>query len=153
MRFAVLGLGSIGRRHAGNLLALGQQTLGFDVDPAGRKALEEAGGKTVAERDAALEWAADGGTVVVASPNGQHRTDVLDALSAGSHVFVEKPFAHRLDGLAEAVDQAQANGQIVFAAHNLRYHPAVEDARKLLDQESPEEGYLFKAFARKEVQP
>jgi len=96
-------------------------------------AFEALGGETFSDRDAALNLAADGGAVIVASPNGQHRADFLDALAAGSHVFVEKPFAHRLDGLTDAVTVAQRHGQTVFAAHNLRYHPAVETARSLLD--------------------
>ena len=132
MRFVVLGLGSIGRRHAANLMALGQSVHGFDVVAGRRRAFEAGGGDAVVERDEALQLAADGGAVVVASPNGQHRDDVLDALAAGSHVFVEKPFAHRLDGLQAALARAQENGQIVFAAHNLRYHPAVDGARKAL---------------------
>ena len=132
MQIVVLGLGSIGRRHAGNLVALGHRVVGYDTDEARLKAFEDSGGQTVPERTAALEKAANGGVVVISSPSGQHHSDVLDALARGSHIFVEKPFAHRLDGLEEALATAQRHGQVVFAAHNLRYNPVVESARALL---------------------
>ncbi len=132
MAIVVLGLGSIGRRHARNLMMLGQNVVGFDVDAAARKAFEESGGKAVADRTEALELATGGGAVIIASPSGRHFADTLDALSAGCHVFVEKPFAHRLDGLEAAVRTAQSKGQTVFAAHNLRYHPMVQAAHEIL---------------------
>ena len=34
MRFVVLGVGSIGQRHARNLQALGHEVLTFDADPS-----------------------------------------------------------------------------------------------------------------------
>ncbi len=126
---AVLGLGSIGLRHAGNLLALGEEVLGFDPDPARRACFEAAGGTTTGDRDTVL---GDAGAVVVATPSGHHLADLGDAIAAGCHVFVEKPLAHRADGVSGLLDEAEARGLVVFAGLNLRYHPCVERARETL---------------------
>ena len=78
MRIVVLGLGSIGRRHAINLLRQGLPVAGFDVDPVACKAFTNCGGELVTERETALAVASNGGAVIIATPNGRHRADVVD---------------------------------------------------------------------------
>ncbi len=129
MSVAVLGLGSIGMRHARNLLSLDRTVIGFDPAPDRRSALNKAGGTAVATRDAAIEAAA---AVVVASPNAHHFEDMSAAVDAGRHVFVEKPLAHTVDGVSDIVDRAQAADRVVFAGLNQRFNPAIREARALI---------------------
>lgn len=126
---AVLGLGSIGMRHAANALALGRPVIGFDPSPERRALLERAGGTAVAERRAALAAAR---AAVIASPSEHHLDDLAAAVAAGCHVLVEKPLAHRIDGIAALLDDADATGRVVAVAMMLRLHPAVVRARTLL---------------------
>jgi predicted dehydrogenase len=129
VRVAVLGLGSIGLRHARNLLASGAEVVGFDPSPERRGLLEEAGGAAHAEREAALDGAQ---AVVIASPSGLHLGDLRVAVEAGLHALVEKPLAHTDQGLDELLAEAEAASLVVFPALNLRFHPAVEAAREVL---------------------
>lgn len=128
---AVLGLGSIGLRHARNLLALGRVAVGFDPDPARRAALEALGGRAVDSRAAALDGAAG---AVIASPNAYHLDDLRAVIDAGAAALVEKPLAHDPDAVAPVLAAAAARGLAVFAALNLRYHPAVIAGRAALAQ-------------------
>ncbi|MEW5728897.1 MAG: Gfo/Idh/MocA family oxidoreductase [Pseudomonadota bacterium] len=128
-RIAVLGLGSIGLRHARNALALGLEAVGFDPDPTRRALLEAAGGKAVADRDQALEGAF---AAVVATPSELHKSDLERCVNARAHVLVEKPLAHTLDGLQPLLDAARADGVLVAAGFNLRFRAAVVAARALL---------------------
>mgnify|MGYP003151312883 CR=1 FL=1 len=81
MIVAVLGMGSIGYRHAVNLLALEQTVVGFDPDPIqGPSSSLLLGVKMAETREAALE-AAD--AVVIASPNTNHLEDLTAAVDAG----------------------------------------------------------------------
>jgi predicted dehydrogenase len=130
MAIAVLGLGSIGLRHAGNLLMLGERVVGFDPDQARRDKLASIGGEVESDRSAAL-MAAE--AVVVASPSQYHGADLADAISAGCHVFAEKPLCHRVDGISDLLEEAASKDLVVFAAHNLRFHPAVERAKQAID--------------------
>ena len=130
MTVAILGLGSIGTRHAVNALGLGETVIGFDPDPARRKLLSEKGGQQAESRAQALDGAQ---AAVVASPNVCHLDDILAALSAGCHVMVEKPLVHSTDGAQALLDQAKMSEKVVFAAHNLRFHPAVCAAKAVLD--------------------
>lgn len=126
---AVLGLGSIGLRHARNLIALGCNVTGFDPDPQRRELLDAAGGTSLADSAAALDGCA---AAVVASPSHQHRSDLARAIDAGLHVFIEKPLSHTASGMGELLAQAAAKERIVFAGLMLRWHPCVELAREIL---------------------
>ncbi len=129
MRIAVLGLGSIGLRHARNLLASQHDVAGFDPDPECQAPLIEMGGAAVESREGALSGA---DAAVIASPNGYHFDDLTAAVEAGCHAFVEKPLAHTLDGVASLLDRAEARGLCVFVGFNLRFHPAVQATKKAL---------------------
>lgn len=129
MTLAILGLGSIGIRHAGNALAMSEKVTGFDPDPVRRQLLIEKGGQAAESRAAAL---AGTRAAVVASPNAHHLDDIHAALSANCHVMVEKPLAHSTEGVQALLDMAQASNRLVFAAHNLRFHPAVMAAKAII---------------------
>lgn len=128
---AVFGLGSIGLRHARNALDLGQDVTGFDPDADRRALLADAGGKAVESREEAMAQAE---AVIVASPNQLHRDDIAYAIACRRHVFAEKPFAHTAEGMADLLAMARSNDTVIFVAQNIRYHPAIREARQLLDE-------------------
>ena len=127
---AVIGLGSVGLRHASNLLDMGIPVAGYDPDPARRAQLRDRGGKAMESRDAALTQA---GSAVIASPNAAHLDDARTALGAGCHVLIEKPLAHKIDGVEEMLGQAAESGLLVAIAHNQRFQPGVEATKKIID--------------------
>lgn len=129
MNVAVIGLGSMGLRHAVNLIALGKSVVGFDPMSERRAALETAGGRAVESREAALH---DVAAAVIASPNAAHLSDLDAALGAGCHILVEKPLAHTSVGLDALLSKAEAAKRIIFVAQNLRLHPAVAHAKARL---------------------
>lgn len=126
---AVLGLGSIGLRHASNALALGRRVIGFDPSPERRDLLAAKGGHVTDSRDAAITAV---GAVVVASPSDMHLDDLTACIQAGRHVMVEKPLAHSSHGLARVLDQAEAHGLTVMVAMMLRLNPVTVRARAIL---------------------
>ena len=129
MRVAVLGLGSMGRRHAANAIALGHEVRGFDPDPDACADLAGHGGLAFGSEQEALERC---DTAVVASPTALHLRHAAQALGAGCHVLVEKPLADRVGRLEELCALARAQRLVFAVAQNLRYHPAVVAARGLL---------------------
>ena len=126
---AVLGLGSIGLRHARNALALGQEVIGFDPSAQRRELLRSAGGEAAIGRGQALDRA---DAVVVASPSGCHLDDLAECIGRKLPVLVEKPLAHRADQVAPLLEQAGRDGVMVAVAMMLRLHPAVARTRALL---------------------
>jgi predicted dehydrogenase len=68
--------------------------------------------------------------VIIATPAETHAALAARALTAGKHVFVEKPLALTYrDGL-QLVRQARAAGLTLMVGHILEYHPAVVELVK-----------------------
>lgn len=71
--------------------------------------------------------------VDVSTPGYLHRDVVLEALGAGKHVYCEKPLANTLDEAAEMYAAWKRAGTISMINFNYRRVPAVQLARKLIE--------------------
>lgn len=121
MRVAVLGQGSIGRRHAGLLRELGAEVVTFDpAAPA-----------DTADEAPALDGA---DAVLVASPSSLHEEQALRCVAAGLPTLVEKPLALDAWGAMRVRHAAERAGVPVGVAMNLRHHPGVLGVRAALDR-------------------
>ena len=72
--------------------------------------------------------------VVVATPNFLHREIVLAALAAGKHVLCEKPLALNRKDAEEMLRAAERSGRVHMTAFTYRYTPAIQYARRLIEQ-------------------
>lgn len=120
---AVLGQGSIGRRHARLLLELGCDVIVHD--PAATAAVV-AGTRWAADEAQALAGAE---MAIVASPTSEHLAQARRVVRAGCHVLVEKPLAVTADGVEDLLDAARAADVAVAVAMNLRHHPGPAGVR------------------------
>jgi predicted dehydrogenase len=123
MKLAILGLGSIGRRHLQNFQAVGVDVLtGYDAAPAQREsaAAQFPFLRVAATPEAALE-SADG--AVICTPPDSHIALGRLAAERGAHLMVEKPFAVSADGLEPFLRFCDERGRRVLIAHNWRYWP------------------------------
>lgn len=111
----VLGAGSIGRRHARNLVAAGARVVVTDPDADRARTVE--GAEAVPFRPEDL-GRFDG--VVVASPTADHARDARWALASDCRVLVEKPLATSVSELGDL----EADGR-VMVGYNLRLHDPV----------------------------
>ena len=140
MRVLVIGLGSIGKRHVGNLEALGLACGSIallrrkeSANPFGDEVLRAHPGHAVFHdlTDALLGHRPQ--AVVVSSPNALHVPAALAAARAGAHVLVEKPLSHSLQGVDELVAEVGQRKLVGMVAYNLRFHPALRQAKSWLD--------------------
>lgn len=129
MRLAILGLGSMGLKHAENARAQGCTVIGFDPDSAALAKLESLGGLCVESAGAAIQQSE---SVVIASPPACHLDHIAAALAAGRPTLVEKPLSDRVGDLVTLLSEAEQRGTVVAVAQNLRFHPAVNAARTML---------------------
>ena len=90
MKIGILGLGSIGMRHAKNLMAMGRHISSAMIPSVERMQLfKQAGGEDAPEEMIYYDCDA----VVIASPSECHWGQVLKCMDASKHIFVEKPIA------------------------------------------------------------
>jgi predicted dehydrogenase len=64
--------------------------------------------------------------VLIASPNGAHAEQVLEALAAGLHVLVEKPLCLSREDAARIVAARDRGARVVQVGYMKRHDPAVE---------------------------
>lgn len=70
--------------------------------------------------------------VLLITPNYLHRKQVIAALDADLHVFVEKPIALNLDEGIEMISKAEAKGLVLMVGHNMRFWPGARRAKEYL---------------------
>jgi predicted dehydrogenase len=71
--------------------------------------------------------------VVIATPNGTHHPLARDALLAGRHVVVDKPFTVALADARELVALAHAQRRVLSVFHNRRWDGDFLTLRRLVD--------------------
>ena len=132
MNIAVIGLGSIGRRHLGNFHAIGVETLrAYDASETQRHALGTQ--FPYARITPTLEAALDGADgVVVCTPPSSHLEIARLAAARGAHLMIEKPLAGSSEGLDDLLRACDARGLRVLTAYNWRYWPPMQFAERLL---------------------
>ncbi|MEA9555615.1 oxidoreductase [Xanthomonas nasturtii] len=87
----------------------------------------------VADLDSALaDPALD--AVVLATPNQTHAPFALQALAAGKHVLVDKPFALDAAQARAMVDAAAAAGRVISVFQNRRWDADFLTVRRLIDE-------------------
>jgi len=72
--------------------------------------------------------------VYIASKTWNHHRDLMTAIEAGKHVLCEKPFTDTADQAREVYEAADRAGVFCQEGMWLRFFPAVEHARALLDR-------------------
>jgi len=132
MKFLIAGLGSIGRRHFRNLIALGEKDI---VLLRTRKATlpdDELAGYPVETdfNEAIKKHKPD--AVVVANPTALHLDVAIPAAEAGCHILLEKPVSDSLDRLDILQQAAQKSGSKILVGFQFRYHPTLNKAHELL---------------------
>ena len=130
----IIGSGSVGKRHARNLAALGCRI--SCVDPRAERRAELAAETPVvgshATAEAALGVAGLDG-VVVASPTAYHPASTLAALEAKLPVLLEKPVAKSAAEAEIMLRAEQTAGVPVLLGYTWRWWPPLKRLRELLD--------------------
>ena len=134
VRFAVVGCGHIGKRHAAMVLGHDEARLVAVVDVAWEGSQSEG---VITSPDWAKDAQAfssltealkqmDVDVVSVCTPNGTHVELATNAVAAGCHVILEKPMGLRSQGVAELKRSAEKAGVTVFGVMQNRYAPAAQ---------------------------
>lgn len=134
MRIAVLGCGSIGRRHLHNLAALGERDLlAFDPDTAALRALQDETGACCCD-DLQDVWRRHPQVAIVTAPTNLHVELALAAARQGCHLFIEKPLSHSLDGIDALLGKAARRRLVTMVACNMRFHPGPITVKRLIEE-------------------
>ncbi len=125
IRFAVVGCGHIGKRHAEMISRNGDCELValVDVKPEGELGLTPYGVPFFSSLDQLLCSHVDADVITVATPNGLHFKQALQVLESGCHVVVEKPVTLNRDEAAQLIEVAKERSRRLFLVMQNRYSP------------------------------
>lgn len=132
MKFMIAGLGSIGRRHLRNLVALGERDiLLYRTHQSTLPDQELAGFATETDLDAALAQRPD--AVIVANPTACHLDVALPAAAAGCSLLLEKPISDALDDRVSQLQKiVDSKGLKVLVGFQFRFHPTLVQIHDLI---------------------
>ena len=133
-KFLIAGLGSIGRRHLRNLIALGENDVVLLRTHLSTLPEDELRGFAVETDLAEALKRHQPAAVIVANPTALHLDIAIPAADAGCSILLEKPISDSLDRL-ELLQSAVARGLgSVLVGFQLRFHPCLVRARELIRQ-------------------
>ena len=135
MKAAVIGCGSIGRRHIKIFKKLGVSISAYNRGI--RRRLQAKKDFNIPVYDSITQMLSDETPdfVVIASPNSFHLTHIYQAIASDTHIFVEKPLSHNLTGLNKAVQEVKAKKLITHVGSNMRFHRGPIKVKQLLNDE------------------
>jgi predicted dehydrogenase len=133
VKFLIAGMGSIGRRHLRNLIALGEDDIllyrtGLSTLP------DEDLRDYPVETDLKSALAQQPGAVIISNPTAFHLDVAIPAAEAGCHLFIEKPISHSLDRVQELESTVRTRGGEVLVGFQFRFHPGIDRVKRLLDE-------------------
>jgi len=131
MKFLIAGLGSIGRRHLRNLIALGERDIILYRNRLSTLPDDELASFPVeTDLDAALARHPE--TVIVSNPTSLHLDVAIPAAKAGCHLLLEKPVSHSLERIEDLRSAVKHGGGQVLMGFQFRFHPTLSIAARLL---------------------
>lgn len=137
MKFLVIGAGSIGKRHARNLISIGTQSEDISVvetrEDRRKEILNALKIKKIYESlDEALD-ADQYDAGLICTPTYLHIPMGIQLAEQGIHILMEKPLSHNLDGIEEFKQVLSRNNVILEMAYIFRYSPRIKKIKELLD--------------------
>jgi predicted dehydrogenase len=133
MKLAVVGTGSIGRRHLENLLSIGDCEIVAVSEHHRRTDIEIAGVlvPTVHNYAEILEMP-EVEAVVIANPTSLHFDYAQKAVASGKHVYLEKPAAASSEGLGVLATEARHKGLVIAMGTQFRFNEGLVQLKEFL---------------------
>ncbi len=138
-RAVVVGAGLMGRWHARAARRAGARVVGIvDADPRRAAALAAGhpGARAFDSLTAALE-ACNALVCHVCTPLPTHADLATEALTAGLHVLVEKPFTDSVESTQALLKLAESRGRMAVPVHQFVHQRGIRDAREILARIGP----------------
>ncbi|MBM3798229.1 MAG: Gfo/Idh/MocA family oxidoreductase, partial [Acidobacteria bacterium] len=133
-RLIVVGIGSIGRRHA-RLLA-GRDDLQVEWCEPNQvlvaDAASELGAPACVHADFDRMLATAPAMVLLATPHHLHAEQSIRALKAGAHVLCEKPMAEQPPDARRMLAAATASRRVLNIGFHLHFHPGLRRLKELI---------------------
>jgi len=131
MKILIAGMGSIGRRHLKNLLALGERDILLYRTGLSSLPDDELRDFPV-ETDLAAALDRRPEAIIVANPTSLHLEVAIPAAERGCHLLLEKPISHSMESVDRLQEAVRRGGGQVLVGFQFRFHPGLQKIKELL---------------------
>ena len=133
MKFLIAGLGSIGRRHLQNLVALGERDI--VLYRTHQSTLPDATlDPFPVETNLAAALAHQPAAAIIANPTALHLQVAIPAAQHGCHLLLEKPVTDKSTGEVEVLRKiVEEQGLKTLVGFQFRFHPVLAQIKDRLD--------------------
>jgi UDP-N-acetyl-2-amino-2-deoxyglucuronate dehydrogenase len=143
IKFAIIGCGRIGLRHAEHIANYGELSAVCDIDKSKADDFSKKFNcPSFTDVKDLLNNISGTDVISICSPNGLHAEHSILALNAGFHVLCEKPMAINVNDCGEMIKAAERVNRRLFAIKQNRFNPPVEAVKQVI-----EDGRLGKVFS------
>lgn len=135
IRFAVVGCGHIGKRHA-EMISRNQECILVsiaDIRPEIELGMEKYRAQYFNSLDALISQGPPVDVVVIATPNGLHFEQGLKVIASGAHLVVEKPMALSSFQAKKMIAEAELQGVNIFVVMQNRFSPPATWLKNIVD--------------------
>jgi predicted dehydrogenase len=123
MKILVIGCGSIGKRHAKNLLKFSEVYVYDQNTSLSTNFTEETGIESFATLEEALNTNPNG--IIIATPTFAHTSTALKVIKSGAYILIEKPISHTFESAVKFLSEAKSVKNKIFVVCNMRFHQGV----------------------------
>jgi myo-inositol 2-dehydrogenase/D-chiro-inositol 1-dehydrogenase len=150
LKFAVAGLGRIGKIHLENLLQINTIEVVAVMDPMeeSRKYAFEKGVPYITSTYKEMFSFTDFDAIVICSPTDTHANYVEFAAKAGKHIFCEKPLDLSLKRVLEVLDVVKDTGVKLMLGFNRRFDKEFKKIQELVKDGEIGNPHLVKITSR-----
>lgn len=144
VRFAIIGCGRIGKRHAEQAIKVGTLVAVCDIN-------EERANEFAACYDAKAYYSLEKllstektiTVISICTPNGLHASHSILSLNAGLNVLCEKPLCISVDDGKQMIKTAVNSGNKLFVVKQNRYNPPIVFLKNLIENDKLGKIYSF----------
>lgn len=133
-KFAIIGCGRIGLRHATLAKDFGELIGVCDIVAEKVNHFGELFGTSTFTNIEKLLLEIKPDIVVICTPNGMHAQHAILAMKSGAHVLCEKPMSIDVQDAKEMIEVSQQTSRHLLIVKQNRFNPPVQAIKKLLDE-------------------